>query len=263
MSDHPHAARCPYARYRRSDGTWRPPRAEGLARILAKAGYGARPRAAQLVQAGRVAVAGKVVRDPARAVEPDLAITLDGEPLREAPRLYLALHKPRGVDCQERPHAGRWIGDLLPPEAVGLEPAGRLDPRARGLMLVSNDLWWNARVAEATDLERRYQIVVRGSIDRMALDLVRTGVSLPSQGTVRPLWVQVRQETGRQTTVEVAVRGGHHRQIRTVFTTLRYEVLSMVRSGFGPLDLEALAPGASRPLTPVEVQQLARGGSHG
>ncbi len=46
------------AAYRAADGRWRPPRAEGLARVLAKAGYGARARAADMGRAGRVTVDG-------------------------------------------------------------------------------------------------------------------------------------------------------------------------------------------------------------
>ncbi len=257
----PHPS-CPYPQYRRPDGSWRPPRPEGLARVLAKAGYGARPRTESLVRGGRVTVDGHPVRNPGQAVGPDSDIRLDGTRLCEVPRIYLALHKPAGVDCQDRRPTGRWIGDLLPPGAVGLEPAGRLDVRARGLLVVSNDLWWNSRIAEGPDLERRYRIVVRGQVNAMALDLLRSGVNLPSQGTVRPLRVQVVREETRRTTLEVAMLSGHHRQIRAVFTTLRHEVLSMVRSGLGPLDLGPLAPGASRDLTVEEIRQLAQGGSH-
>jgi len=253
----------PYGAYRRPDGTWRPPRPEGLARVLAKAGYGARPRAEQLVRTGRVTVAGRAVRDPGQPVRPEDEIPLDGAPLREVARAYLVLHKPRGVDCQERHHSHRWVGDLLPGDLVGLEPAGRLDTRARGLLLVSNDLWWNARVAGSEALERRYEVVVRGQVNSIALELVRGGVSLPSQGMFRPQRVRVLLEDARQTVLEVVVRGGHHRQVRAVFTTLRHDVLSLSRTGLGPVDLGELVPGAHRALTATEVSRLVPGGRHG
>jgi 23S rRNA pseudouridine2605 synthase len=231
--------------------------------VLAKAGYGARPRAEAIVREGRVRIDGRIVDDPGHPVEPTSEVVLDGARLREVDRHYFLLHKPRGVDCQERRHAGRWLGDLLPDTCVGLEPAGRLDTRARGLLLVSNDLWWNARVAENADLERRYEIVVRGTVRTLVLDLLRAGVTVPSQGTFRPESVRVAGESEQQTTLVIGVRGGHHRQVRAVLTSLRLEIVSLARTGLGPLDLERLAPGDFRELATAEIGQLARGGSDG
>lgn len=244
--------------YRCGDGTWRPPRTEGLARVLSKAGYGARPRAELLVRSGRISVDGQVELDPARPVDRDHELRLDEQLLCEAPRRYLALHKPRGVDCQERKHAGRWIGDYLPRDAVGLEPAGRLDTRARGLLLVSNDLGWNAAISGDPNLERRYEVVVSGQVSRMTLDVVSAGMNLPGQGNFRPQQVDLIVADEERSILRLQVRGGHHRQLRTVFTMLRHEVQSIVRTGLGPVDLVSLAPGAWRQLEARVIRQLAR-----
>jgi 23S rRNA pseudouridine2605 synthase len=243
--------------YRCSDGSWRPPRAEGLARVLAKAGYGARPRTEALVRAGRIAVDGQVELDPSRPVERAHELCLDGALLREAPRRYLLLHKPAGVECQERAHAGSWVGDYLPDDAVGLEPAGRLDARARGLLLFSNDLGWNDEISSDRSLERRYEIVVRGAVSSMVLDVVRAGVSLPGQGVFRPQRVELLVAEEDRSTLRLHVRGGHHRQVRAVFTVLRHDVLSIVRWGLGAVDLATTPPGAWRDLDPEEIRQLA------
>jgi len=245
--------------YRCADGSWRPPRAEGLARVLAKAGYGARTRTEDLVRAGRVAVDGRVASDPATAVEPGQEIRLDGNLLCEAPRRYVAMSKPSGADCQARRGVGRSVHDYLPADAVGLEPAGRLDARARGLLLLSNDQWWNTRVAQDPTLERTYEVLVSGTVSTVELDVIRAGMILPSLGSFKPVRADVLAEEDQRTRLVMVLRGGQQRQIRPVLITLRHEVLWLVRTGIGAVTLKGLHPGQWRELTDAEVRQLARG----
>ncbi len=247
----------PQREYHCADGSWRPSRPEGLARVIAKAGYGARPRVEAVVRAGRVTVDGVVELDPGRAVDRPHEVRLDGVVLREAPRRYLLLHKPAGVDCQERRHAGRWIGDYLPEDATGLEPVGRLDLRSRGLLLVSNDLAWNDAVSRDHKLERRYEVAVSGTVSSPVLDVLRAGMSVAGQGPFRPMQVEVLVAADDRTRIGLLVRGGHQRLVRTVFTNLRHEVLSIVRTGLGPVTLADLPSGGSRDLKQAEIQRLA------
>lgn len=245
-----------YARYRHGDGLWRPPRREGLARVLAKAGYGARPRTEAIVCAGRVRVDGDAVTDPGHPVEPGSQVSLDGSPLREAPRRYLMIHKPPGYECQGQPGGSRWLGRLYPPDAIGLEPAGRLDVRGAGLVLASNDLRWNTHVAESDSLERRYEIVVSGTVTPMMLDVFRGGLTLPSRGTFRPRSVEVLEDRNDRVRLLFTVQGKHARKIRAAFLTLRCQVEATVQVGLGALELGDLRRGMARDLTPLEYAGL-------
>lgn len=247
----------PPRNYHGPGGSWRPSRAEGLARVLAKAGYGARPRTEALVRDGRVTVNGEVELDPGRAVDRACEIRLDGEILREVRRRYLALHKPTGVDCQPLQRLGRWIGDYLPDDVPGLEPVGRLDTRCRGLLLVSNDLDWNNRVAQDAGLNRRYEIVVSGRVSDLELEVIRAGMNLPGQGHFKPLQVRLQAADNRRTVVDLILRGGHLRQVRAVFTMLQHEVTTVVCTAIGPVDLDGLTAGAVRRLSPDEMRGLA------
>lgn len=245
-----------YLKYRHGDGLWRPPRTEGLARVLAKAGYGARPRAETIVREGRVRVDGDAVTDPGHPVQPCSQVSLDGSPLREAPRRYVMIHKPPGYECQGHPGGSRWIGRLYPPDAVGIEPAGRLDVRGAGLVLASNDLRWNTHVAESEALERRYEIVVSGTVTPMMLDVIRGGLTLPSQGTFRPRSVEVLDERDDRIRLLFKLQGQHARKIRAAFLTLRCRVEATVQVGLGDLELGGLRRGKARDLTPVEYAGL-------
>ncbi|MEZ4388235.1 MAG: S4 domain-containing protein [Candidatus Krumholzibacteriia bacterium] len=243
--------------YRAADGRWRPPRPEGLARVLAKAGYGARPRAEALVRSGRVEVDGRAVTDPGVSVTLSSDIRLDGAPLREAPRRYLAVHKPAGVESQLGCGGLRALERLLPPDAVGLEPAGRLDARSAGLLLVSNDLRWNQHVCESENLERRYEVLVRGHMRSGVLDVVQAGISLPSQGAFRPDRVELLGREGEDVRLLVVLRGDHARKVRVAFASLRFDVVSLSRVGIGPVSLATVVRGRARDLTAEERHLLA------
>ncbi|MBD3222135.1 hypothetical protein GF314_12940 [bacterium] len=245
-----------YGAYRAPDGRWRPPRTEGLARLLARAGYGARPRTSALVRDGRVTIGGEVVTDPGHPVEPDDEVRLDGEILAEAPRLYLVVHKPVGFDCQLHGRDLRSVARLLPDDAIGLEPAGRLDVRTTGILLVSNDLRWNSHVAESSELERRYEVWVSGDVKPMLLDVLRGGISLPGGAPFRPVAIDDLGREGATTRLAVVLCGEHARTIRAAFGSVRCEVTSMARTGFGPVSLGTLGRGEWRVLSDEEVGRL-------
>lgn len=248
---------CPHwGVYRGPDGLWLPPRSEGLARVLAKAGYGSRLRTEAMVRAGRVTIAGRVVRDPGHAVGPDSAIHLDGEVLREAERRYFVVNKPGGLDCAQLHDAARWI---MPPQAdlAGLEPAGRLDVRARGLLLLSNDLWWNTQVSQNATLVSGFEVLVSGQLSTVELDVVRAGMTMAAHGAFKPLRAEIAAQQDTSTLVRIDARGGHIRQVRAAFVSLRRRVLSLVRVALGPVDLQGLSSGRHRALNAAEVRALA------
>src|SRR5690606_5287380 len=85
-------------------------------------------------------VGGEVVRDPARAVDADAAVAVDGAPVRgPEPRVVYALNKPAGVVSTARDtHGRRTVTDLVP-RGLRLYPVGRLDADTTGLILLTND----------------------------------------------------------------------------------------------------------------------------
>jgi len=82
------------------------------------------------VRAGRVAVSGRVVRDPEFPVVIDRdQLTLDGKPLLAAEKRYLMLNKPRGLVTTTTDEKGRdTVYHCF--DAAGLPrlaPVGRMD----------------------------------------------------------------------------------------------------------------------------------------
>ena len=80
----------------------------GIARSISKLGLASRSIAAGWVRDGRIAVNGRLVRDPEFPVVADRdQLTLDGQPLAAAEKRYLMLNKPRGLVTTTTDEHGR------------------------------------------------------------------------------------------------------------------------------------------------------------
>jgi 23S rRNA pseudouridine2605 synthase len=86
-----------------------------------------------LIRAGRVALKGRIVRDPESPVRisggrVDDRIEVDGSPIDCAPAIYLVMNKPRGVVTTASDEKGRaTVYGLLEPGLAWVGPVGRLD----------------------------------------------------------------------------------------------------------------------------------------
>jgi 23S rRNA pseudouridine2605 synthase len=227
-----------------------------LAKYLAHAGVASRRAAEELVRAGRVTVAGEVVRDPARDVDDRSAVAVDGRPLAGTEdRVVYALHKPAGVVSTARDTHGRTtVVELVSAEAR-LYPVGRLDADAAGLILLTNDgELANLLTHPRYEVPRTYRVTVaRAPVREAALRALRAGVEL-DDGITAPARVR-RLASDR---LELTIHEGRNRQVKRMCAAVGHPVRALQRVRFGPLRLGDLAPGEHRRLTAAEVERLRR-----
>jgi len=226
-----------------------------LAKFLAHAGVASRRSAEALIAAGRVTVEGEIVTDPARDVQPDGRVELDGRPLGgPEPRVVLALNKPVGVLSTARDTHGRQtVIDLVPAQGLRLYPVGRLDADSSGLILLTNDGELAHRLTHPSfEVEKTYRArLAGGPVAEEALRALRSGVQL-EDGLTAP--ARVRRLKGEE--IELTIHEGRNRQVRRMCAAVGHRVLELQRTGFGPLRLGRLAPGAHRRLSAEEVRRL-------
>lgn len=234
----------------------------GLARALSKLGRCSRAEGERLIRAGRVCVGGEVVTDPLRRVHPEtVAITVDGVAVARATRVYLALNKPRGlVTTREDPQARATVYDCLDdPSLPFVAPVGRLDKASEGLLLLTNDTRWAARLTDpASHVDKTYHVQVAGLPDDAVLARLRAGVDELATGerlTAKRIDL-LRAGSRSSHWLEVVLDEGRNRQIRRLLAVEGLEVKRLVRIAVGPLALGDLAKGAWRHLTPAEVRAL-------
>lgn len=232
----------------------------GLARALSKLGYCSRSMAFDLIRKGRVRLNGKVQRDPEFPVRMDSdRIAVDGAAIRAAELQYLMLNKPRGIVVTASDEKGReTVYSLLPPGTPWLAPVGRLDKASEGLLLLTNDSEWAARVCSpASQIEKRYHVQVRSdSPDSVATRLLQ---GVRSKGELlRVRDARVLRHGHVHTWLEVVLEEGRNRHIRRMLDEIGVECMRLIRVSIGPLDLGDLPKGHSRPLSDKEKTALLR-----
>lgn len=226
-------------------------------------GFCSRSQGERLVEAGKVRVNGEIVREVSRRVrlERDL-IEVDGAPVAKASHVYLMLNKPRGlVTTRDDPRGRSTIYECLTGAPLPfVAPVGRLDKASEGLLLLSNDSRWSARLLDpASHVDKTYHVQVRGSDLETIMQRVARGVV--DRTTGEPLRVKtislLRAGSRSGAWFEVVLDEGKNRQLRRIFDEVGVEVLRLVRVAIGPIALGELAKGAWRMLRADEVRMLA------
>jgi len=233
-------------------------RRTGLARVLSKLGYCSRSQALELIRAGRVRVNGKVDRDPDRPVRwPWERIEVEGQKLGAAEKVYLMLNKPRGVVTTASDEKGRkTVYDLLGDDLPWVAPVGRLDKASEGLLLLTNDSEWAARVlAPETHLGKTYHVQVAKVADSALIGRITAGIR-DDGDFLRAKNAQMVRSGEKNSWLEIVLDEGRNRHIRRMLAQLDIEVLRLVRLAVGPLTLGELPKGASRRLTGSEKEAI-------
>ena len=234
--------------------------AERLQKLLSHAGIASRRAAEEMIVAGRVTVNGAVVtRLGERADLERDDVRVDGQRLRPAKPLYLALHKPTAVmTTLDDPEGRKTVLDLLPRDLPRVFPVGRLDFQTSGLLLLTNDGELAARLLHPrARIPRTYRVKVDGHPDARALGRLRKGVRL-EDGVTAPAQVDVEETRSGKTWLRITIREGKHREVRRMCEAVGHLVDKLSRVRFGLIDLGTLPPGAWRELAPREVEALKR-----
>jgi len=178
------------------------------------------------------------------------------------PKIYLMMNKPRGLVTTASDEKGReTIYSAL--EKIGplpwVAPVGRLDKASEGLLLLTNDSEWGARVAAPdTHLEKTYHVQIGTVADETFLQALLKGVRSEDGDSLRALRARLLRSGEKNCWLEIILDEGKNRQIRRMLAALGVEVLRLVRVAIGPLQLGRLAKGAHRPLTEEEKRVLDR-----
>jgi 23S rRNA pseudouridine2457 synthase len=185
--------------------------------------------------------------------------------------LILAFHKPYGVLSQFTPDgsANRPLAEFGFPK--GVYPVGRLDADSEGLLLLSDEARWNARLLSPTShVEKTYHALVERLPDESALRQLREGVVLDGKPTLpagarlldpqpefppRDPPVRFRKNV-QDFWIELRLREGRNRQVRRMTAAVGHPTLRLIRVAIGGFRPDGLACGSWRELTPEEVERL-------
>jgi 23S rRNA pseudouridine2605 synthase len=231
----------------------------GLARVMSKLGLCSRTQAIAMILAGRVSVDGRVQRNPERPSDLRERIAIDGKVAKAPERVYLALNKPRGLVVTAADDRDReTVFDLLKSSGLPyLAPVGRLDKASEGLLLMSNDSEWAARVTDSKGrILKTYHVQISGIPDQSALDAMRRGIEDDGEHFA-VADVRILRTGEKNCWLEIALDEGRNRHLRRLLAALNYTVLRLIRVAVGPVALGTLAKGQWRALLKSELDEIS------
>jgi 23S rRNA pseudouridine2605 synthase len=206
-------------------------------------------------------VNGALRRDPETPVRLGKdRLEIDGQPIAASKKIYLALNKPRGIVTTAADEKGRdTVYSLLSADLPWVAPVGRLDKASEGLLLLTNDSEWAARVtAPETHLDKTYHVQIGKLADATLLEALKNGIRTKEGDTLRVKAASLLRQGDRNSWLEIILDEGKNRHIRRMLETLGIEVPRLIRTAIGPLALGDLPKAAVHQLTADEKLTLDR-----
>ena len=225
-----------------------------MQKFLADAGVASRRAAEEIILAGRVGVNGKIVRQLGTKIDAlHDRVAVDGKPIRERRKIYIALHKPVGCICSRKDELGRrTVYEYLPREWQIASTVGRLDFNSEGLIFLTNDGEFALRLTHPRyGVRKKYLAEIEGSVEREMLEKFVHGVFYQGE--------RLKAESARQVSrsvVELELSEGKNREVRRLFESQGLTVLRLQRIQIGKIKLGELKPGRWRTLTETEIKTL-------
>ena len=187
--------------------------------------------------------------------------------------MLIAFHKPYGVLSQFTPDGSpnRPLAEFGFPKDV--YPIGRLDADSEGLLLLSDEPAWNARLLEPRHAhEREYWVQVEripdaGSLKQLAAGVLIQGrMTLPCHATllepqpdIPPREPPIRfRKNVPDCWISMELIEGKNRQVRRMTAAVGHPTLRLLRTRIGRLTLDGLVAGEWKILSPEE-RMLAAG----
>ena len=231
-----------------------------LQKVLADAGVASRRGSEELISEGRVSVDGVQITELGTKINPLISIVeVDGEAIRQSlTKSYLAFYKPIGViSAMSDPQGKSNLGDYFRERNERLFHVGRLDRESEGLILLTNDGDLAHRATHPSyALKKKYLVEIKGLFGKSQLGALLEGVEL-EDGLARALAVTViREIEPKHYWVEVTIHEGRFHIVRRMFDFLEVEVLRLIRTDFGPINIGETKAGRWRTLSNPEIESM-------
>jgi 23S rRNA pseudouridine2457 synthase len=185
---------------------------------------------------------------------------------------HLLFYKPFGVLTQFTDESGAGRPTLKDYISVpGVYAAGRLDLDSEGLLILTSDGALQHRLSDPRFAHpKTYWAQVEGIPTPEAIRRLETGVELqgvktapararllPHDPGLPPRDPPIRVRLAIPTAwIELTLTEGRNRQVRRMTAAVGYPTLRLVRTAIGELQMEGLAPGGYREISPQELGRL-------
>lgn len=228
-----------------------------IQKYLADQGVCSRRRAEELIANGKVKLNGKIVTEMGIKIDPSHdTVAVYGKEIENKKEsfVYIALNKPTGYITSVTDNQGKSVTNLLSrancqgilPRDWKLPrvfPVGRLDKDSEGLVLLTND-------GELTNLithpryehEKEYVITIAPQFNPNHKKELEATMIIDDE-EMSGLKIKNITHTPNQSTLILTLTEGKNRQIRRMFSALKYKTLKLTRTRINKLQLKNIPLG--------------------
>lgn len=225
-----------------------------LDKYLANSGVGSRSEVKRLIKDKKVTVNGNIIKSDSFNVDETKDIVIfNGKQVKYKEFYYFLLNKPTGYVSATNDNVYPPVTDLLPEYAfVDLFPVGRLDVDTTGALLLTNDGdLCHKLLTPKNHVNKTYAVEVDKKLDSRLINEFKNGIKLDDEMTL-PGELKILDEYH----AELTIHEGKFHQVKRMFKTFGYNVVTLDRKEFAFLNCEGLSLGEYRELTLDEEEKL-------
>ena len=212
-----------------------------------------------LIREKRIHINNKIAELGDKVIPADI-ITKDGRLVQTnvllTPRIYLALNKPkRFLTARKDPFNRPTVYNLLPSKYLNLFPVGRLDFNTEGLLILTNDGDLTLRLTHPKyQVEKEYHVELNKGFDPKLISYCKTGIS-NREITTGPIHITISTAPN---ILDVVISEGQNREVRRIFKSFGYKVMSLRRTRISRLTLTELniKAGEYKILSKLELSKI-------
>jgi 16S rRNA pseudouridine516 synthase len=209
-----------------------------LEQVLFSQGFGTRHECRGMILQSRVQIADVVHQDPDEDVDVEsLVFTVDGKSWPYFEKAVVALHKPSGYECSQKPIHHPSVMTLLPaPLRVrGIQPVGRLDEDTTGLLILTDDGSLQHRLIHPKKhVAKVYEVTCRHPISELMVKKLLDGVML--DGEKKPVKAD-SIELKTEHVLCMTISQGKYHQVKRMIAAVSNRVDRLHRIGVGKFSL--------------------------
>lgn len=228
-----------------------------LQTILFSQGFGTRRECDGLIYSGAVRVADQVCEDPEETFFDVISIEVNSEVWPVSEFAMVALNKPAGFECSQKPKHWPSVLTLLPAplrqrNKGGLQPVGRLDADTTGLLLLTdNGPLIHRLTSPKLHVPKIYIVTTSEAVTAQQIEKLNNGVVLDDDPS--PVKAAACVQT-QEFELALTLTEGKYHQVKRMIAASGNHVKALHRSQIGRLTLpETLAPGQWMHIDPALV----------
>ena len=228
-----------------------------LNKYVSNSGVCSRRDADIYIESGNVSVNGKIITEMGYKVHLEDVVKFDGRELNPEKKEYILLNKPKDFVTTTTDGRGRRtaVGLIASGSKAKLEPVGRLDKNATGLLLFTNDREMSKRLMQPKNGVRKiYHVELNKNVSGDDLETIKGGVTL-DEVQVRVVDVSFIDNAPKRE-VGIEIRSTKNKIVERIFEHLGYEIVKIDRVVYAGLTKKDLPRGHWRHITKQELINL-------